>query len=366
MKNYFFTILTTARILIRRYFRDRTALFFAILFPIIFLVIFGGLYSHNSISFNVDVINNSKSAFSYQFIADLNKSGLFNTTNTKSLSADENSLEQTTKTDAILVFPNSFGRIQNGIPTGTVQVYYDKSNVETAQGISSAVTGILSGVNTSLTHYNPPLKVDTVSTGGKGVTGFDFIFAGMLGFTVVILGLLGPSQSIPEYKKMGILRRLHTTPVSAAQYVIATLLQSTVVALISIIILFVIGLNFYHLVMAGSYLTLAVFLIFSIATIFGIGLAIGGWAKNQETAAPLTNIISFPMMFLSGTFFPTYLMPIWLQNISRYLPLSPIITGIRYIVTDNRNLTQLGPELLIMAVWLVIIYIIAFIVFSWE
>ena len=100
--------------------------------------------------------------------------------------------------------------------------------------------------------------------------------------------------------------------------------------------------------------------------ILGIGLALGGWARNERQAAPLSNIVTFPMMFLSGTFFPRFLMPEWLQGISGFLPLTPVIDGIRYIVNEGYTITQLGPQLGLMLGWMVVIYFIAFRVFRWE
>ena len=97
--------------------------------------------------------------------------------------------------------------------------------------------------------------------------------------------------------------------------------------------------------MNGNYLTLALVVIIGIWTIFGIGLAIGGWAKNQNQAAPLSNIIVFPMMFLTGVFFPTFLMPVWLQHISTYLPLTPIIDGIRMVITEHASLITIDHQL---------------------
>jgi len=98
----------------------------------------------------------------------------------------------------------------------------------------------------------------------------------------------------------------------------------------------------------------------------GIGLAIGGWASNERQAAPLGNIVVLPMMILSGTFFPRYAMPDFLQRITDYLPLSPVIDGVRLIATEGKSLLDIGPQLLIVAVWMVVVYIIAFRVFRWE
>lgn len=100
--------------------------------------------------------------------------------------------------------------------------------------------------------------------------------------------------------------------------------------------------------------------------IFGIGLAVGGWAKNERQAAPLGNLVSFPMMFLTGAFFPRYLMPEWLQKVSDYIPLTPVIDGIRLILNEGKHLTEIGPQLGLVLIWLVVIYAIAFRVFRWE
>jgi ABC-2 type transport system permease protein len=71
-------------------------------------------------------------------------------------------------------------------------------------------------------------------------------------------------------------------------------------------------------------------------------------------------------MFLSGTFFPRFLMPEWLEKITYYLPLTPIVDGLRYILTEGKTVLQLGPELLLMAVWIVVVYFAAIKLFRWE
>jgi ABC-2 type transport system permease protein len=122
----------------------------------------------------------------------------------------------------------------------------------------------------------------------------------------------------------------------------------------------------FKLHIAGNILELIFFLTFSLIMILGIGLAIGGWAKNERQAAPLANIVVFPMMFLSGTFFPRFGFPSWLQSLTDYFPLTPIIDGARLITTEGLHLSQLGPQLAIMAGWTIIVYFIAFRVFRWE
>ena len=92
----------------------------------------------------------------------------------------------------------------------------------------------------------------------------------------------------------------------------------------------------------------------------------GGWAKNERQVAPLAQIVSFPMMFLSGVFFPRFLMPDWLQNITAYVPLTPVVEGARLIITEGKGFLDLLPQFGLIAGWCVMIYIIAFRVVRWE
>jgi ABC-2 type transport system permease protein len=59
-------------------------------------------------------------------------------------------------------------------------------------------------------------------------------------------------------------------------------------------------------------------------------------------------------------------MPNWLQTVTNYLPLTPVIDGLRYLTTEGKNLTQIGPQIGLVAIWFVVIYAIAFRVFKWE
>lgn len=195
---------------------------------------------------------------------------------------------------------------------------------------------------------------------------FDYLFAGILGFSIIGLGIFGPTNVFPELKKQGILRRFHTTPLSVYQFFISNALSRTIEGGFALALLFIVGILVFDITIVGNYFLLVFWLAISILMILGIGLAIGGWAKNQQQVAPLTNLVVFPMLFLSGTFFPRYLMPDWLQVASTYLPLTPVIEGIRRIVTEGASINMLKPELLLIIVWMVVVYYIAFRIFRWE
>jgi len=265
--------------------------------------------------------------------------------------------------------PKDFGVIKPGQanPSGQAIVHYTQNNASAAQTLTTVLQAELQSINTKLVKTTTtPFTVTSKQNNERSLSSFDYTFTGLLGFAILGAGIFGPINVFPELKKMGILRRLHTTPLRVWQYFLSVMFGNAVSGLMSLAVMFLVAIAIFHLKVVGNYFELAAFLVLSIVTILGIGLAIGGWARNERQAAPLANIIVFPMMFLSGTFFPRFLMPHWLQNITTFMPLTPVIDGARLIATEGKHLTDIGSQLGIMAVWLVVVYAIAFRVFRWE
>lgn len=364
-----FTVWTFVRINTKRFFRDRTAIFFTIGFPLIFLFVFGSLNSNNSsVSFNVALINNSSSEFSKEFTKNLQDSKTIKVNKEVTNLDDAKDRMSRSELDAAIILPDDFGKVQgnNTYPSGQAQVVYTQNNQSSGTALTSVLQSQFQQINQGLVPTVSPFTVKSEQLNENSLSAFDYTFAGLLGFAIIGMGIFGPINVFPELKKMGILRRLSTTPLRVWQYFVSTMIGQAVIGLLSIAIMFVIAILIFHLEVVGNWLELAVFIIFSIAMILGIGLALGGWAKNERQVAPLANIVVFPMMFLSGTFFPRFLMPEWLQNISAFLPLTPVIDGIRLITTEGAHLINILPQVGLVAGWMVIIYIIAFKVFRWE
>lgn len=370
IKRQLYTVAVFTKLSTRRFFRDRLAQFFSILFPLIFLFVFGSFSSgNNNVSFKVALLDQSHTQFSQQFVKQL-ESGKSSFEVQKDITTMNQAQDKMSKSqiDGIIVLPDDFGAVKQGqnYPTGQLELLYNQNSSGTGQTMASVLQGTFNEINNKLTGMQPPLTVNSHTLNEKSLTAFDYTFAGLLGFSIIGLGIFGPVNVFPELKKQGILRRLHTTPLRTWQYFMATMFSQAITGIIAIAIQFAVAIKFFHLKVDGNYIEILIFTIFSIFMILGIGLAIGGWAKNERQAAPLSNIVVFPMLFLSGTFFPRFLMPQWLQGITNFLPLTPVIDGLRLLTTEGKNLIDLGPQIGLMAVWFVIIYAIAFRVFKWE
>ncbi len=367
MKKALFTVWVFARLNTRRFFRDRLALFFGILFPLIFLFVFGGIFGRNNdTSFRVAVINQSQTTFAKDFTKQITGNKIFKVD--KEATTLDQAREKMTRSqlDATIVLPDNFGQEASGHPSGQAKVLYTQNSQQAGATLVALLQGVFKDVNSKIVAVREPFTVVGEAQANKSLTQFDYTFAGLLGFSIIGLGIFGPINVFPELKKQGILRRLHTTPLKVWQYFTATMISQAIIGMVSISIMFMVAIAVFHLHVVGDWPSIILWILLSITMILGIGLAIGGWARNERQAAPLANIVVFPMMFLSGTFFPRFLMPEWLQSVTNFLPLSPVIDGIRLLTTEGKSLLDIGTQLAFVLGWLVVIYLIAFRVFRWE
>ena len=369
MPKSLYTVLMLVKINTKRFFRDRLAIFFTVIFPLIFLFVFGGLNSgNNDVSFRVALVNESDSAFAKDFVKQANENKILKID--PEVTSLEGAKDKMTKSqlDATIVLPADFGDIEQGTghPTGQARIVYTSNNEQSATALSSLLDAQFKAINSKFVNTAAPFSVKSERLNERSLSPFDYTFAGLLGFAIIGMGIFGPVNVFPELKKQGVLRRLSTTPLRVWQYFLATMIGQAIIGLLSLAVMFAVAVTVFDLKVVGNWLELTLFLIFGIIAILGIGLALGGWAKNERQAAPLSNIVVFPMMFLSGTFFPRFLMPEWLQAVSNFLPLTPVIDGIRLIATEGAHFADILPQLGMIAVWTVVIYLIAFRVFRWE
>lgn len=368
IKKNLLPIAVFAKVDIKRAFRDKVAIFFIFVFPLIFLFVFGGLFGQdNDVSFKVGVINQSDSEFAKEFRDQAN--------DIEVLDIDEEVTDldiarekmNRGEISATVIMPEGFGDVsKEEFPTGEITVLYDQNNEQAGQTLASILEAVFQDINGQFVPNEKPFTVATESTATKGLTRFDYTFAGLLGFSILSLGIFGPTTIFPRLKERGVLRRYHTTTLKVWQYFSGNVISQAAIGLLSVALMFVTAVLVFDLNMRGDYFSFIAIVVLGVVLLFGIGLAVGGWAKNENQAAPLANLLTFPMMFLSGVFFPTFLMPEWLQSITRFIPLTPVIDGIRLVVTEGQTIFQLGSQLAIIGAWIVVVYLIAFRVFRWE
>lgn len=228
MKKSLFTVYVFFKINTRRFFRDKLALFFSIGFPLIFLFVFGGLNSGNSgASFKVAVINQSTTQYAKNFVDHAGDGGVLKV-NSDITDLDEAKEKMTrSEIDAAIVLPEDFGEVKPGmtVPSGEAKVIYTQNNQQSAQALKSVLALQFGVINSQLVKTETPFTVASEQLNERSLSAFDYAFAGLVGFAIIGMGIFGPINVFPELKKMGILRRLSTTPLRVWQYFLSVMAE---------------------------------------------------------------------------------------------------------------------------------------------
>jgi ABC-2 type transport system permease protein len=353
---------------VRMFVRNRAAVFFSLFLPLIIMLIFGVLNFDRSTTIQLGLVDEAHNTASARLSDGLRAFDYLELTS----GSRKAQLSKLTAGDLdfVLVVPSGFDP-KLGQESGLIAFAStgDPQQAQVAQGLLQQAVGQTlfapsGGGNIPGSAFGaPPVRFQSVKSRQLGY--IDFLVPGIVGMTVMQLGLFGVAFGFVHLKRTGALRRLFATPTSPAYFLGAQVASRLIIAFFQVVILFGIGI-WFGLQMFGDYLSLAAIVLVGSVIFLAVGFSIAGWAKNEDQAAPVANLISLPMMFLSGVFFPRDAMPPFLANITQFLPLTYINAALRAVVNEGASLTSLGPQLLGMGVWAVITFLIAIRLFRWE
>jgi ABC-2 type transport system permease protein len=351
----------------KMFIRNRAAVFFSLFLPLIIMLIFGVLNFEGTTELDLGIVDEAGNQASAA-LADRLEQYDYLVLTTGQRSAELAALEDGDR-DFVIVIPSGWSTPQPGAESGLVAYASnaDPAQAQVGQGLLQQAVGQAlfapGGGGGTPVGFAAPLRFESVESRDLGY--IDFLVPGIVGMTIMQLGLFGVAFGFVQLKRTGALRRLFATPTSPAYFLSAQVLSRLMIGIVQVAILFAVGI-WFGLQMFGDYASLLVIVLFGSAIFLAVGFAIAGWAKNEDQAAPVANLVSLPMMFLSGVFFPREAMPEFLRGITQYMPLTYINEALRGVVNDGAALTSLAPQMLGMGVWLVITFVIAVRLFSWE
>jgi ABC-2 type transport system permease protein len=353
---------------IKMFIRNRAAVFFSLVLPLIIMLIFGVLNFEGSAEVELGIVDEAANETSEGLRDRLGGYEYLVITEGEERDAELAALEQGDR-DFVLVIPEGWTAPAPGSSTGLVAYASDAdpAQAQVAQGLLQQAIGQAlfapAGGGGGGDGFAAPVTFESVESRDLGY--IDFLVPGIVGMTIMQLGLFGVAFGFVQLKRTGALRRLFATPTSPSYFLSAQVLSRLIIGVVQVAILFGVGI-WFGLQMFGDYATLLIIVLIASAIFLAVGFAIAGWAKNEDQAAPVANIVSLPMMFLSGVFFPREAMPDFLASITQFMPLTYVNEALRAVVNEGAGLLSLGPQLLGMGVWVVITFILAVRMFRWE
>ncbi len=201
---------------------------------------------------------------------------------------------------------------------------------------------------------------------GEGIRYVDWLISGILAMNLMFSALFGVGFVIVRYRKNGMLKRIKATPVTAFEFIAAQVASRLWLLLSVSVLVFLCTDLVLDFRMYGSYLDLFVVFTLGAICLISLGLLIAARLASEELAGGLLNAISWPMMFLSGVWFSLEGVNPWLVKLAQFLPLTHVIDGARAIMIDGAGLVEILPNLLALLAMTAVFLAIAARTFRWE
>ena len=341
--------------------RDRGALFWTFFLPLVIMVIFGLLNFGELGKLDIGIVNEAQNEGSFQFVE-----GLANVAALRieqGTSQSERQALSDGQRDLVIILPDGFG-VEG--QTSQVQALYHASRANETQVGLNILQSAIDQLNFSITGAERVVTLQSEAVDARDLGYIDFLMPGVIGMSIMQLGLFSVAFSFVTMKREGVLRRLLATPLNPATLLVAQVFTRLVVVVIQTVILAAVAVFVFGAEFAGNFFAVLLAAGMGGAVFLALGFAVSGWARTEQQAAPLANIVSLPMMFLSGVFFSRDVLPNALQIVTDYLPLTYLVEAIRGMTVQGDSIVTQWPNFLGLAVWLVVAFVIANRLFRWE
>ena len=356
-------IMSDLRLFARGYIRNAAGLFFGLIFPVILILIFGAIFSRGlSGTITLYVQNQDGGQISTSFLNALNKTGEVSLVLVNKNEDFSQYLSAHSASDG-LVIPANFSTNYMFHKPVNVTLYGNPSE-SSSTIVTGVVTGVINGFNLRDYSGQPIIGVAQTTVNSKVTKYVDFLVPGLVGFSILVPPMFSLVNISSEYKRVKLFKQLSLTPLTKMEWLSSKVLFYTLLSIASFLLMATVGILAFgaHIVFS---LWLIPFLILGPMLFSSLGMLVGTVSKSTETAGVVGNIITFPMMFLSGTFFPITLMPQYLQSFAHILPLFYIIDGLNSVMIYS-NYVEATIDLVVVAVITIIIFVAAARLFKWR
>jgi ABC-2 type transport system permease protein len=228
-----------------------------------------------------------------------------------------------------------------------------------------AAQSIVASLNQQASHQPAAVTLQEQAVSVHNLRQIDWLTPGMLGM-LLMWANLGVGVSLVEWRQRGILRRLAVTPLRSGVLISTQMLARLALSLAQGAALILVAMLVFGVQVTGSWLALGVAVALGALAMQGVGFAVGSFARTPEIANAAFFLISFPMMFLSGSYFPTDSAPAFLTPLIKAMPLTYLNDALRQIINNGASFSGVQTDLLVIAAWLVVAVILATRAFRWS
>jgi ABC-2 type transport system permease protein len=310
------------------------------------------------------------------------KTGMMKLTTAFSVSDLKSSI-QSGNLDVGIIIPSNFTTSLLTGKQGTVMIMIDQSNPQVSATIQTLLSGVFSEMGTAAAQQNvqalsptvnasdslaivQPYKVQTQGVVPGASNYFEFVAPGIMAMVVMMSVMTGLPGAISQEKEIGTMDGMMAAPINRLSIILGKALSQTARGLIQGVIILVLAVLLFGVTIHGSILLVFGLLLLGVFSFVGLGIVITSFAKDQQTATMLMTTLMFPMMFLSGVFFPIQQMPWYMQDISKVLPLTYASEALRSVMVLGAGISAITTEVTILIAFGAVMTAIAVPVFRRE
>jgi ABC-2 type transport system permease protein len=249
----------------------------------------------------------------------------------------------------------------------TVVVHYSAADQVRAGTVQGVLGSMVQQSNLALSATPGRLKLDAQQVEDRSLKAIQFVTPGLLGWAIATGATFGAAMTLVTWRQKRILRRLRLSPVRTISVIGARVGVSIGIALVQTAIFVGVAMMPYFGLKLSSYwwMSIPVVLVGTLAFL-SIGLLAGAWAKTQEAANMIAQLVVLPMAFLSGSFFPLDGAPTWLQTVAEIFPLRHLNQAMLDVMVRGKGPESVLPELGILAGFAIIVSLLAARLFRWD
>jgi len=341
--------------IVRGFVRDKASVFFALVFPLMFLVLFGGLFGDQTQS-RVEMVQVGEVAL-LEEMSDGTRSA-FDETFDVSRSEDlQAALTEVRKGDADVAIE---------MRGDTLVAHYTQTDQVKAAVTQGALRAFVDGTNVALSGEPPRFALEVERVEDDSLSTIQFVTPGLLGWAVAMSAAFGAAATLQGWRQSKLLRRLQLAPVSTRTVVGARVTVTLLIALVQMAIFIGLGAAAFDLTLTGSWWMAVPLLVVGTLCFMALGLLAGAITRTTEGAVNAANFMVLPMAFLSGSFFPLDGAPGWLRAFSTLLPLQHLNEGMLDVMVRGEGPGAALVPLVVLAGFAVVVTLIAARLFRWE
>jgi ABC-2 type transport system permease protein len=354
---------------LRSFVRDRAALFWTLAFPIVFVILFGTIFSGTGSDYKLGWVDQDSSASSAVLRTAFESNapvelvdGTFEESKARMQSGD---------LDGIIVIPIGLQLVIDNSHAGQkpapieVTVVTDPSRSNTALAVQQIAAGLVMGANLQFQGATPLLTILPESINTNRLNSVSFFVPSILAMALMQLGIFAAIPLVQQREKL-ILKRLNATPLPRWTLVGSNVVVRLIIAAVQTVLILGIGIAVLGVEVAGNWALIAGFVAIGALTFTSLGYVIASFARTEEAANGMTSIVQFPLMFLSGIFFPLEVMPEWLRGVATFMPLTYLGDALRQTMVGGTPFAPLGVDALVLGGWLAVSLGISARFFRWQ